>query len=580
MPSGMHRENAVDVLFDDGMMRYGRVVDVAVNGLFVNLLCPNRRREFVPFDRLFVLSKTSEAELAGVFSKKSSKIPVEVLVEETRLGPWIWIPGEAVSFGCGMQHGIVAKWRRPCNGEACTDFVPSERIRWTVQTELNRRRLAHLQGTAWAESGSSSLDHHAAPDHAGPGTFVKQTLQLDDEFRSLSAEETAALMKRLNGCEVDFLNCTVAVVDVVDGGVVYICRPDHSHRGDSWTRHVLAAVASFDEEMVSGSDLTHEVPTTNDQKPLPGELFMEVFSYLDTVTQMALRAVCAAWNAMLEEPVLSGRITMSLFDYTASKWRFHRYLPVAAVYKRLQLGTQHITMTHSGQRDCPAPNAAIEDAVQLCAMSNFVTQLRTGIRLRRLHLDHFYWDLLIDAAADCAGATECVLHQIDPAAVETVAQWDLHQLQEFIGVGGSLPCSTLLLTNGEVNLVCPFFFLERVETASVTVEIRTVPLPIGADFGCALWEAMDALLPVPDKQKVEELLQRLQREQDLQQVVCKMLCTLHSADPRPSAHYHGKQWCEDGLRDLQLDKLSRIARHLLVDLHRVTSLAGREALHV
>ncbi|XP_055352272.1 uncharacterized protein LOC129598406 [Paramacrobiotus metropolitanus] len=569
MPSGMHRENAVKVLFDDGMMRYARVVDAAEDGLFVDLLCPDRRREFVPFDRLFVLSKTSEADLARICSKQSSNIPVEVLVEETKLGPWIWISGQAVRFGHGMEHGIVVKWRRPCSGEDCTDFVPSERIRWTVQTELNLLRLAHLQRKRTTGTEDAS-DYHTVLDHVGPGTFVKQTLQLDDVFRSLSTEEIEALMKRLTGSELDALDCTVAVVDVVDGRVVYICRPSHSRRDDSWTRRVLAAVASFDEEMVSVSKLTHEVPTAHDQMALPGELFMEVFSHLVTVTQMGLRAVCAAWNTMLYEPVLSGRITISLEEYTGSLWRFHRFLPMATVYKRLQRGTQHIGMTHTGVRNMPTRSASIEDLMQLCVMINYVAQQRTGIRLRSLHLDNFSFDVLIHSALDGARVTECVLHQADASSVKTDVNWDLPQLSDLIAVCSRLPCNTLLLTRCRVHMVGAYYFLEQVEEISVSVKIRTTRLPINADFGCALWEALDAFLPVANERKLQELMERLKHEQELEQVVCKMLCALQSADPRPS-DYRGKQWCVDGLRGMQLEKLSRFTRLLLVRLQTMTS---------
>ncbi|XP_055340291.1 uncharacterized protein LOC129589522 [Paramacrobiotus metropolitanus] len=580
MPSGMNRDNAVDVLFDDGLMRYARVVDVADNGLFVDLLCPDRRRELVSFDRLFVLSKMSEADLSPTTFKEFPTDPVEVLVPETSLGPWIWISGQAVSFGPGMARGecrgALAEWRCPYSGEVCQDFVPSERIRWSVQAERNARRLAYCQRIAAMGKGISSSDQEAAlQDHIGPETLVKQTLQLDDRFRSLSSEEAETFVRELNGCGLDLCRCTVFVMDFVDGNLVYICQSGHSQPVHSKNRRSLASLASLylDWKLFDRSQLAPPVLATPDRITLSVELWLEFFSHWRTEEQMELRAVCKTWDTLIAEPVVSSRITLGGYD--DAKWRFRHFFPPATLYKCLQPGTHYILMAHSGFPDNAARNAAVEDMLMLSRMIRYAAQQRTGIRLRQLHIHRFDVVLAVNSAVSRASSPECVLHNDDSATVKTIVNRDFPSLQDFIAACDSLPCKAVLLTSSEVSLVYAYFFLGRMEAVMVHVEIRKVRLLIGPDFGGALWNAMDATLPVPSKQTLQELLDRLNyrntdAQRELKQVVCQMLCALQSADPRPSAHYHGKKWCVDGLQGLQVEKLSRTARHFLLALQTVT----------
>ncbi|XP_055352240.1 uncharacterized protein LOC129598386 [Paramacrobiotus metropolitanus] len=323
------------------------------------------------------------------------------------------------------------------------------------------------------------------------------------------------------------------------------------------------------------------IPPTNDKMAISTELCLEVFSHLNTVAQMRLCTVCAAWNAMLEEPVVSGRITLGAYFYTGNKWRFSHFISLATLYKCLQAGTQHVTMAHFGSLDMPERNAAIDYLTMMCEMIHCLAQQRPGVRLRSLHMDTFNFELAIHSALESAAVSECVLHQADRSTVRPAVDWDLESLQNFIAVCSRLPCHTLLMTNCDVHLSCAFFFRGWRYTFAVSVGIAAARLPIDADFGCALWDALDAWLPVPDEEKVAELLELLKGdpgvEVKLKQVVCKVLCALHAADPRPS-YYRGKQWCLEGLQGLQVEKLSRIARHFLVQLETLTAKTGSEAM--
>ncbi|XP_055343631.1 uncharacterized protein LOC129591828 [Paramacrobiotus metropolitanus] len=57
-----HRYDCVDVWSDEGPLQFGRVVDAGSDGLFIDFLCPGRRRHFVLFGR---------RQLASVYTLRS-----------------------------------------------------------------------------------------------------------------------------------------------------------------------------------------------------------------------------------------------------------------------------------------------------------------------------------------------------------------------------------------------------------------------------------------------------------------------------------------------------------------------------
>ncbi|XP_055356545.1 uncharacterized protein LOC129601705 [Paramacrobiotus metropolitanus] len=119
---------------------------------------------------------------------------------------------------------------------------------------------------------------------------------------------------------------------------------------------------------------------------------------------------------------------------------------------------------------------------------------------------------------------------------------------------------------------------ERLD-AEVKIDVHAARLPLDGDFACALLDALDAALPIPSAQELQNLQQRLKargkEEEDLKAVVCKMLCAVQSCDPRPSAHYRGKNWRLNGLGNLQLEKLSRVTLHFLVEAQKKIAQKGR-----
>ncbi|XP_055330668.1 uncharacterized protein LOC129583017 [Paramacrobiotus metropolitanus] len=543
MLSLMNYANSVDILGDDGLMRYGRVVDVAENGLFVDLLYPNRRREYVPFNRLFSPRETSKKDPQRTFSTEFATFHVEIHVPETPL------PGLAISLGRSGSveeyGGAIVHWRRKDNGVRCEDIIPSQRIRWPLTSALPLHRYVRSQ------------------------TFVKRTVSLDTAFHALSTEKAEELIQRLNDDEVRSLPfpCEVDVVEVVDSRLGYICQPRLEASGiyDPQGLRALASLASFQAELLRLSAVD-EIPATSDM-PLSPQLWQQVFSNLETVTQMRLRAVCAAWNTAIGEAALRGCIVIG--DCADFECNFTALLRLATLYKCLQPGTQHVMMQTGSYKHWPMSTVHV---LMMCDMIHYVARHHPDIRLRSLHVSRFSLDLQINGAIGMSGSGKCALHQPDPETVAAIDERVLYKLEDFVTACCRLPCDAVHLSHCAIHLLCCYFVLrsDRWERKLIPVEIDipTAQLPMHRDFRCALWEAMDTALPEPNEQALPGLLFWLQRYADerILKAVCTMLCALQSADPRPSAHYRGKMWCVDGLDGLQLADLSRITRHFLVQL--------------
>ncbi|XP_055340299.1 uncharacterized protein LOC129589531 isoform X2 [Paramacrobiotus metropolitanus] len=147
------------------------------------------------------------------------------------------------------------------------------------------------------------------------------------------------------------------------------------------------------------------------------------------------------------------------------------------------------------------------------------------------------------------------------------------------GFHGPLPSSPVRYSphnrlSGVTGLDTRFPYNNNNKFRAITeIHIRTARLPLDGGLDCALWDALEAALPMPDEaeeQALRELLQRLKVGGDLKEektpksAVTKALCQAQSSDPRPSTHYRGKKWCVVGLEGVQLEKLSRIALNFLV----------------
>ncbi|XP_055348886.1 uncharacterized protein LOC129595802 [Paramacrobiotus metropolitanus] len=257
--------------------------------------------------------------------------------------------------------------------------------------------------------------------------------------------------------------------------------------------------------------------------------------------------------------------------------RFADFSCLATVYKRLQPGTHHIMMAQSQYRSWPIT----ADMVRLCGMIHHMAQHHTGLRLASLRLSRFAFELQIDCGVQnisSASVSECLLHRSGPVTVKADVEPGFYRLQDFMAVCSSLPCSTIFMANCVVRLACCCFFpgfIGRERRICVEIRIPTARLPVRADFQWVLWDALEAVMLPPSDGELQKLSARMKslekNESNLKKVVCAMLCAMQSADRRPSTHYRGKKWCVDGLHGLQLEKLSSVTQHFLLQLHKMAA---------
>ncbi|XP_055349721.1 uncharacterized protein LOC129596464 isoform X2 [Paramacrobiotus metropolitanus] len=586
----MDRDNAVYVQGRDERMRYGRVVDVAEDGLFIDLLCRNRRREYAPFGSVFFPDLTSSQDLVRLYTLQRSGVPLEVLVPETPSGPWIWLPGKISCQGpWDKAGGAIVRWRSPDSGALCSDFIPAQRLR-------------------------------SVPDANVPavqqGSFIKRSVDLGKKYRSLTTEESGALVKRLNSYSLCLLS-PVFMVELVDGKLHYIYKLGNAERSISPRKVLSKFVIPFHKQLlkivkyplttlVNDNGKTLALPaqhlvghaersTASDggtserddrfhkkffrlfrrsaekskpeakeigvTMPLPAELWQEVFSHLDTVTQTKLRVVCVTWNRLLDAPAL--RSTLVIRD-NYKEGRFGHYPSLASIFKCLLPGIERIVITHLQETEGMSRHYArmVFDLIQ------YAVDHQLGNRLRTVHLHRVRLQFLLSCRAECA------MHQ----SAEHTYYW----LQKFTAKYQRWHCHTVHLVDCVVVLDCEFYTAPpRGFKAHSKINIGTLRLPGNDDCsGREFWDALEAALPLPHEQELRKLFHWLTVCRDsstqfyFEKAVCKILCATQSFDPRPWSHYRGKLWCLEGLRDLQLKKLSRVTLYFLVEVQKQTAARG------
>ncbi|XP_055346128.1 uncharacterized protein LOC129593711 [Paramacrobiotus metropolitanus] len=281
----------VHVLGRDGRLRYGRVVDVADDGLFVDMLCSNRRREFWSIDKCFSSEFLSGDVLAKHYAANyNSTVSVVVLVPETPCGPWIWVPGEISCHGGGVQYAfyeeVLVRWHDVLTGLPRTDVVPIDRIR-CLQEGKGRCAVQKVEYTA-------------LHPRMQLGTFTRHSVQLDGQLRSLSTTEAQTLIQRWNTGILWYACRGIRLVDTVGDRLDYLLISGCVISDPIETLCLLNVVKGLQDEWT----WMVKMMIRDDYSGLPPELWREVFSQLDTdtVSQTRLRFVCSTWNLLHVEP--------------------------------------------------------------------------------------------------------------------------------------------------------------------------------------------------------------------------------------------------------------------------------------
>ncbi|XP_055356554.1 uncharacterized protein LOC129601709 [Paramacrobiotus metropolitanus] len=539
--------NSVDVLGEDGLFRYGRVVDVADHGPFIDFFCPGRRREFIPFEGVFLnddgryMDKKDRAR-----TNPPPELPAEVLVRDCASGAWTWFPAQLVMREVDIAHSIYAvAVIQHGNPEKCAVLVPMSRIRW-------KKEGSALQTLVDAEVGN-------LPKYVAKGTFVKRALQLPESCPIHLL--TAALKQQKSGMNYQHWYAAQAgCVDIADGCVVYIQRrcavemqPDSVHLTkelenlSKFHSALIDTVSQISEPLV-------QISAVKEVAFLPTELWTEVFSHLDTIAQTKLRPVCATWNSLLDSALLKADTLLDSAALTSSKLcgLGRAYFMIAALFKHLSPSTRHIIIADRKQW---LPH---RDIMKVLKILNFITLRSAGVRLKAIFLVGLKMYLRSSPYEHQQG-TQCQHHQ-------------------HLSANASNPCPLSSLPHG--NFPCDDIYLIR---CRITVEY-TSRLKLETKFtksrqritgrlDYALWNAMEAGLSAPSGTELRRLSNwlkflyiRLDPAFNGNSMIRKILCVTQTADPRPPLHYRGKKWCVNGLKGLKVEKLSRMALHFLIQL--------------
>ncbi|XP_055348881.1 uncharacterized protein LOC129595795 [Paramacrobiotus metropolitanus] len=235
MPYNDCRTNCVDILSDNDQFHRGRVVDVADSGLFIDV-CSNRRRELIPFNRIFQNVKPlMEKDLAEAYAhaRPNMTIPVDVLVPETPGGPLAWFPAEIVNMMRGLRHKtcstVVVQWVQ--NDVPCTDLVRLNRLRWRLASDwwatISRKGPVLRSVSENWHDGICELGKMSTwLQPVGPGAFEKRSVSLPIDCCHVDVDK---LMQNLKGkacrsATVENDDRPVYFVDIKDGRVSYLWR--------------------------------------------------------------------------------------------------------------------------------------------------------------------------------------------------------------------------------------------------------------------------------------------------------------------------------------------------------------------
>ncbi|XP_055354314.1 uncharacterized protein LOC129599968 [Paramacrobiotus metropolitanus] len=321
MYGGIHQANGVDVVDADGLIRYGRVVDLADNGFFVDFRCPTGRRRFFPFDSNVFLTRRSR-HLVGfgmgeVYAQRRSMIPVEVLMRASLSSPWKWFPAEMINLARGKWHDrydvAVVNWG---NNLARTDVVPCAQIRQRVpQTWWN--------GVDNAQHRVALRDEYGGPvvgRRVGRNSFIMRRMTLTGKHYSVSVEKLQKTLQNSTNCFDEMAERETAFLETRGGFMWYLDRRgndymledpekpfscEHDQDLEAFHRMVgeyLPSNANTYKASSAGSALLDDI------KVLSVELWLEVFFHLNTLMQNKLRGVCSTWDSILQSPLLTANI--------------------------------------------------------------------------------------------------------------------------------------------------------------------------------------------------------------------------------------------------------------------------------
>ncbi|XP_055348862.1 uncharacterized protein LOC129595777 [Paramacrobiotus metropolitanus] len=545
MFSGIDQTNSVDIVGKDGMVCYGRVVEVTDNGFFVDFLSSERRR-FFPFgSNVFLPSWTVGplcAIIADEYARPDLAIPVEVLMRETPSGPWKWFSAEMVNLARGVPHEsynvAVVRWGTTT---LLTDMVLGDRIRQRARSPTD-----------------------ALVQRIQKGTFVNGSTPLPKTYCSMSVEEVRKQMPDWFDY-VELWRWSVALVNIADDRLFFIERPPEkrplSGAGIDGLPENLptlhdSLMKCFARVICQPHSANAELESQESQGALTAlseEVWLEVFSQLDTLTQNSLRGVCVTFSYLPDSPTL----TVEIFITTAECQKMEKldrreYFVVAPIYKCLNSSTKRIVV---------ADRKALlseSDLWKMLDMIHYVTEQKSSLRRLTLYLQGLRCSFQLGLTYDPEMEHDsCMQHMPKPVRQFNgyTDELDVLRLVDFIPACQKLPCDAIRLLHCTMHVNHTNGWPDangrhsRI-TSSLTMT-RSAQLN---NLGCAMWEALEMGMPEPTLEQREKLAQWLAGlgaaagGHLIISVACKTLCAMQTADPRKTLHYRGKRWCTTACR--------------------------------
>ncbi|XP_055330448.1 uncharacterized protein LOC129582855 [Paramacrobiotus metropolitanus] len=565
------RARDINVVGDNNTLLYGRVVDVADNGLYIDLLCPKRHREFFPFNRVFLSLRCLHQEwMWDPTEEPRQTIAVEVLRREDPSGTWRWWPGLVItparkwdsSFWCRQweECRVAVVQGREDSGAIWTDIVPRHCLRYPVPSDW------------WIDQRDMKITLSAVTHlwHTGPGRFVKWSMPpLPAECREVSAEQLLQLIKEMD--EEGAAKGHVVSVDVADGEVQCVVELNEGV-GDTEAQEILQPLHNMLTlrlpQVLRDEAETVERGMVDGFPVLSVDVWQEVFAHLDTVTQTRLRAVHPKWKDILDK---TAALTANIIIETSGGLRNFHYFMTAPIFECLRPSTKRVIIHDRERRIRWAELLTVLD------MIDYVARTHPGIRLTGLYVVGVTKLLSESGLRDeDADPKECDVHP--PSDLFGRPRCYSGLLDDLIVARRDLPCDAIHLVRCRVRVRYDVVNPTDVEgwtrrrCVQLDVDMALTRLPLSGDWASNVWQAVESALPVPSGDEMQALSAWLtevtadERRQFQRIAVCKVLCMTQTGDPRSSLHYRGKKWCADGLQGLRLEKLSRIAQRFLVIL--------------
>ncbi|XP_055350132.1 uncharacterized protein LOC129596793 [Paramacrobiotus metropolitanus] len=564
--------NCVDVLGNDGIYRFGRVVDVADNekGLIVDLCCADRRRETIPFSKVFHASYGREIggfgayfesfnpyyndEIAatskdGIIEIDGPGPEVEVLVREHLSGPWIWLPGKLyislTEADININNLAQVEWYSS-DGKTNTDIFPCTSVRRSQKEwikRLTRKKAGKPQCVAKDDFVKHRLRLELATAFLVDSVSKKEFLRLLSEF--VRSDD--------NGDKwpwtTDF-NMHVIFVDVKDGHLHYM-RPNPKC-GTSQNRTCLSSdsectskpevetkiieavdevlrFAKRDAKEKARAMLIHTIrvlhPRTHCRKTakiqtLPPELLGKILSYPDTITQTRLQLVCSVWMTILSE---NSKVNDTIWIAESPFWDRDAitpdYVVVSTIVKYLSPAIKRIVLTYGSPRWVEgAESPRWFDGQLLAAAGSMNYVFVTGIPVDLQELLLHRWKFTFQTGLHQGPQDDCEAHYEAPDELASEG-YDPYTLPHFFVQCSDLDekylhCKELGLVNCLVTLFHSTLDEEHVlgKTDQCKVEIvinvvrGRIDLAAG-NFECALWELLEASLPAADNRQKKMVTQ-------------------------------------------------------------------------